>query len=413
MHHFSTFKLKLASYLTLSLVLASCGSNANDELAHHHHHHGESHEGHDHEHEGHDHEHEGHEHEGHEHEGEKADAHDGIHEIILAPAQAKRFGVETQKATAGKFNNVIKVSGQILDAPEAAGVVVAPCAGTVSFAPNIAVGVQLSRGSRVASVRASAVTGGDPNAAARAAVNAAQREVDRLKPLHARGIVSTADYNRALAALETAKASYSPSAAGGAATAPVSGTITQLLVNQGQYVEAGQAIATLSGSGKLSLRADLPQKYYAEAASISGVKIKTPYSDEVINLSELGAKRSASHQLVSSTPGYIPIYFTLNNNGSLVPGVFVEAYLLGATRDNVITVPVEALSEQQGEYFVYVKIDDEGYVKTPVQLGQRDGEYVEIISGIHPGDNVVIKGTTTVRLAESSNVVPEGHSHNH
>lgn len=395
--------LKHAGYITVAILFAACGNNANDELAHHHHDHGGSHEGHDHESEGHD------------HDSEKAEGegHEGIHEIILEPAQAQRFGVTTAKVAAGPFNNVIKVSGQIIDAPESAGVIVAPTSGVVNFVPGIAVGKQLSRGARIATVRPTAVTGGDPNAAARAAINAAQREVNRLKPLHERGIVSTSEYNRALAALETARAQYSPAAASGAATAPIAGTITQLLVNQGQYVDAGTPIASLSGAGKLTLRADLPQKYYSQAASVSGVKIKLPYSSEVLNLEKLGAKRSTSNQLVSSTPGYLPIYFTFNNNGTLIPGTFVEAYLLGDTRNNVISVPVSALSEQQGDYFVYVKIDEEGYVKTPVTPGQRDGELVEIVSGLKPGDEVVVTGTTTVRLAETSNVVPEGHTHNH
>lgn len=400
-------RIRIAASAVLALIIAACGNNAGDELAHHHHNHGTSHEGHNHEAEGHDHEAEGHDHEG------EAKEHEDFNEIILAPAQAKRFGVKTQKVAAGEFNEVIKVSGQIVDAPEAAGVVVAPTSGVVTLSPAAVVGKQISRGARIATVRASAVTGGDPNAAARAAINAAQREVDRLKPLHARGIVSTADYNRALAALDAAKASYSPAAASGAASAPVGGTITRLLVSQGQYVEAGAPIAELSGSGKLTLRADLPQKHYAQASQISGVKVKTPYSSEIIDLSALGAQRSTSGQLVSSTPGYIPIYFTLNNNGTLVPGTFVEAYLLGSPRQGVISVPVGALSEQQGKYFVYVKIDEEGYVKTPVNIGQRDGEFVEICSGLKPGDEVVTEGTVTVRLAESSNVVPEGHSHNH
>ncbi len=401
MHISKEHHLKRVLYLAVAIVFAACGNNANDELAHHHHHHGESHEGHDHESEDHD------------HNGEGEEHHHAGDEIVLEPAQAKRFGVKTQKIKPGKFNDVIKVSGQIIDAPDAAGVVVAPTAGVVSFSSIATVGNQVSRGAHIATVRPTAVTGGDPNAAARAQLNAAQKEVERLKPLHERGIVSTAEYNRAVAALETAKASYSPAAASGAATASVNGTITQLLVSQGQYVEAGTPIATLSGSGKLTLRADLPEKHYAQASTITGVKIKTPYSTEVIDLRELGAKRSTTTQLVSSTPGYIPIYFTLTNNGTLVPGTYVEAYLLGNERDNVITVPVTAILEQQGDYFVYVKIDEEGYVKTPVKLGARDGQYVELTSGVHPDDEVVVEGTTTVHLAETSNVVPEGHSHNH
>ena len=76
-------------------------------------------------------------------------------------------------------------------------------------------------------------------------------------------------------------------------------------------------------------------------------------------------------------------------------------------------MPVSALSEQQGEMFCYVQTDDECYEKRPVTLGRNSGDRVEVVSGLSPGDKVVTGGVTFIRLAETSGVVPEGHSHNH
>lgn len=377
--------------------LAACGSNAHDELAHHNHNHGHGES----------------ETEHHEHHGHEGHDHGSGQEITLEPEQAKEFGVTTATVTPGPFNNVVKVSGQIVDSPDGQGMVVAPTAGVVTLSAVAKPGARIANGARIATITPNRVTGGDPNAAARAAINAAQTELNRLKPLYERGIVSTAEYNRAVAALETARASYSPAAASGAAVAPISGTLTELLVSQGQYVEAGTPIAVISGSGHLTLRADLPQKYYNQAKTFTGAKISAPYSTDIIDLSALGGTRTTAGQAVATSAGYIPIYFTLKNDGTLIPGSYVEVYLLGDERQDVISVPLTAISEQQGKYFVYVQIDDEGYLKSPVTLGARDGQRVEILSGLHAGDNVVVTGTTTVRLAETSNVVPEGHTHNH
>ena len=391
--------IRRAAYVMSALALCACGSNAHDELAHHDHSHQHASSEHD--------------HEGPAHEGHEGHDHGSGTEIILEPAQAKAFGVIVDTVTLGKFNDVVKVSGQIIDSPDAQGVVVAPASGVVTFSHIAMAGTHVAAGTRIATITPNRVTGGDPNVAARAAIKAAQTEVDRLKPLRERGIVSVAEYNRAIAQLEAAKAAYSPVAASGAALAPVSGTLTTLLVAQGQYVEAGTPIATISGAGKLTLRADLQQKHFAQASSFNGARIRTPYSDETIDIAAYGGTRSNSGQAVSSSAGYIPIYFNLKNDGSLIPGSYVEVYLLGAERDNVISVPLSAISEQQGNYFVYVRVDEEGYLKSPVRLGARDGKRVEILSGLHDGDIVVTQGTTTVRLAETSNVVPEGHTHNH
>ena len=76
-------------------------------------------------------------------------------------------------------------------------------------------------------------------------------------------------------------------------------------------------------------------------------------------------------------------------------------------------MPVSALSEQQGKYFVYVQVHDDAYDKRPVQLGADVGDRVEILAGLEPGEKVVTSGTTFVRLAETSGAAPEGHSPNH
>lgn len=381
-----------AALLAISWCVTSCNRDtAKDELAHNH----------NHEHGAHDHG----DHAGHDHG-------DGD-EITVEPEVALRFGVKVEKAKLAPFNEVIKVTGEVEESAEGSGVVSAPVTGTIKFAPGITAGRQVSAGALIATVTAQNVSGGDPNRAAKAALDAAKAEMDRLKPLHDRGIVSTAEYNRAVADYETARASYSPVAASGRATAPVSGVITDLLVSQGQIVQMGEPIANISGSTKLTLRADLPDKYYNLRNSLTSAKIRPNYSDAVIDLAGLGAKRVNSTSTASSRPGYLPVYFTFDNNGSFVPGSMVEVYLIGNERPEVLTVPVSALSEQQGQYFVYIQLDEEGYVKSPVKLGTRDGERVEVLSGVHPGDNVVVNGVTTVRLSESSGVVPEGHSHNH
>ena len=56
---------------------------------------------------------------------------------------------------------------------------------------------------------------------------------------------------------------------------------------------------------------------------------------------------------------------------------------------------------------------EDGYEKVPVAIGANNGIYVEILSGLEPGKEIVSEGTVFVRLAETSGNVPEGHSHNH
>lgn len=361
--------------------------------------------------------HEGHTHERHAHQpGENAESHNDKGLILLDHKQVEKLGVEAKAVEPGEFANILKVSGEISALPGSEGAVAARQAGIVKFASGISVGVAVSSGRSVATVTARGMSGGDPNEAARVAYQAAKRELDRLTPLHKEGIVSTRDYNAALRQVEEARVAMGAASQGGGstATAPVTGVITSLDVVDGQFVEAGQTIATISSNNALTLRADLPESSASYLAGITGARFRPSYSDKVIDVIASGGKMLSSPSLSSAAGGYIPVYFTLpKGNAGLINGTYCEVYLLGVTRGGVISVPEEGVSEQQGKYFVYVEKEPGHYEKRPVVTGTTDGERREIISGLHPGEKVVGKGMAYVKLAETSGAVPEGHSHSH
>ncbi len=377
---------KIMLLMCLAASLAACGnrqSEGEEELGHHHHHHAE--EG---------------------AEGFKS-------EINLDEDAQDLFGVESQQVNPSTFNEVITVSGQIADAPGSMSVVSAPTSGIVHYAPSMAPGREVSAGGAVASISAESVAGGNSNAAAKAELDRAKAELDRIEPLYAEKLVTAQAYNAAKAAYDAAKAAYSPAAALGAARAVSSGVVTELLAREGEYVEAGAPIATVSSTRKLTLRADVPERYGRAVANIATCNIEVGNTGNVVSLDESHGHRISGDKLASATRGYIPLYFEFDNNGAVIPGSYVKVYLLGSPRSGVISVPVGALSEQQGQYFVYKRLDEDCFAKVPVQMGSTDGANVEIKSGLSGGEEIVVRGTTAVRIAESSGAVPEGHSHNH
>ena len=113
----------------------------------------------------------------------------------------------------------------------------------------------------------------------------------------------------------------------------------------------------------------------------------------------------------NGTSFYIPVTFEFDNIGNVIPGSFTEVYLLSAPRGNVISVPVSALTEEQGLNFVYIQIEPEAYIKREVVVGQNNGERAEIVKGLTGGEAVVVKGVTQVKLASASGAIPDGHNH--
>lgn len=361
----------------------------------------------------------GHNHEStHEHESSSHnEAHEHEHEhgpeIDLHDEIAERFDLQIDTLKTNSFYNSIRVSGEVLPAPADMGVASAPCAGIVRLVTGISEGSKVSKGTVIATVNPAAVAGGDINAAAKANIEAAERELKRIKALYDEKLATASEYNAAVAALDVAKTAYSPSAASKVAVAPVDGIITSLDAMQGQFVDAGTPIATVVASSSLTIRFDLPKSGYALLPHLNDANIYSPQCDSYISLSSIGGKRVGGSAAASTSSAFIPVYFNVRNNGSLIPGSVISGYLLNNQPQSALTLPLTAISEQQGQYFVYVPVHPEKYVKIPVKIGANNGKDVIILSGIEPGTPVVVKGTTAVRLAESGSNIPEGHSHNH
>ena len=96
-----------------------------------------------------------------------------------------------------------------------------------------------------------------------------------------------------------------------------------------------------------------------------------------------------------------------NPKGALRPGQFVRVTLKGATRPNAITVPQRAVLEGPQGKFVYVLSADSKAEPRPVQVGEWSGEDWIIISGLKPGDKVIVDGTARIFAPGSPVVVAE------
>lgn len=391
-------------------MLGSCNSKS------HSGHEGEAHgtEAHDHEREGHDHESEGEGHEGHDHGNEGA-AHSD--EIILPKAKADAAGVEVSVIEPGAFEQVIKTSGQILAAQGDESVTVATVPGVVTFRGKVTEGMSVGKGAALVTISSNNIADGDPVQRARIAYDISKKEYERMKALVKNKIVSDKDFAQAEQNFENARISYEAlaknhTAGGQAVTSPISGFVKNILVKEGDYVNIGQPLVSVTQNRRLFLRAEVSEKYYPYLRSINSANFSTPYNNKVYELRELDGRMLSFGKAAGENSFYVPVTFEFDNKGDVIPGSFVEVYLLSAPMENVISLPRTALTEEQGLFFVYLQLDEEGYKKQEVTLGADNGKSVQILSGVKAGDRIVTSGAYQVKLASASNAIP-AHSHEH
>ncbi len=407
-------------------LLGSCNNHSG------HNHEGHDHEGHHHETEtAHHHDHEGHNHaeEGHDHASEDHNIHNHNHaaeghehgnnpdEIILAPEKAKAAGVVSEVIQPKPFRQVIKASGEVQAAQGNESVIVANVSGVVSFQRSVTEGMQVGKGVTLMSISASQLQDGDPAERARIAYEVAKAEYDRVSRLVESQIVSQKEFNSIREKYENARIAYealvkNQTKSGVAVTAPIGGYIKNLLVKEGDYVAVGQPLATVTQNNRLFLRADVSERYYKYLNNITSANFRTPYDNHVYELDALNGRLLSYGKAAGSGSYYVPVTFSFDNKGDMIPGSFVEIYLLSKTMEDVIVLPEEALTEEQGLYFVYIQKCEESYKKQEVKLGASNGVEVQILEGLHAGDRVVVKGAYHVKLASASNALP-AHSHEH
>ena len=404
--------------------LASC-KNSQNTGAHGHSeeiHEGHSHDGHVHDHEGHKHgaheNHAGHDHSGHSHEGDIHSEGEGSpDEIILSAESAAAAGVKAETIMPGKFRSVLEVSGRIMPAPGNESTVVANVPGVVSFAAPLVEGSRVNEGSPMFTISSSNLQDGDPVQRARIAYETAQKEYERAAKLVEDNIVSRQEYEATKGRYETARLTYEALAADGsgngtAVKSPASGYVESCLVKEGDYVSVGTPLATVLSGNSMYLKADVSERYLSRLPGVKSANFRLSYSDKVFSTAGLDGRLLGYGRSTDETNAYIPVTFAINASDDILAGAYAQIWLLSKERDGVISLPVEAITEEQGHNFVYIQLDPTCYKKQEVTLGATDGNRYEILSGLHGGETVVTHGAIHVKLASASNAIP-AHSHSH
>jgi len=126
-----------------------------------------------------------------------------------------------------------------------------------------------------------------------------------------------------------------------------------------------------------------------------GLPIKAKFSGNKKKLYE-GVVSAVSSRINAETRSLLIRVKIDNKNSELIPGSLLEV-TVNYNERNSLGVPDTSITLEGDKTFVY-KVSDENIAnKTEVSIGIRDNGYVEIISGLNEGDNVVAEGLKKVR----------------
>jgi cobalt-zinc-cadmium efflux system membrane fusion protein len=193
--------------------------------------------------------------------------------------------------------------------------------------------------------------------------------------------------------------------------APLDGQVIDREVTLGELVSPEkEALLILANMNTLWVLADVPEARLPEVAV--GAKARV----QVSALKGEGIDGTVSHIAPSIDPetrsGRVRIEVS-NGHTPLRPGMFARVWISTAPKDAkpVLAVPEEAIQTVEGEPAVFVRVEGEEntFAKRVVQVGNAVGGMVPVLSGLKPGDKLVVSGSFILKADLSKNEA--GHEH--
>lgn len=342
--------------------------------------------------------------------------------IVFTKEQSWKIDFATELPETGSFGQVIKTTAQVQSARGDEVLISARTSGIVTLASSdVLEGKSVGSGQVLLTISGSGLA--DNNMAvrfaeARSNYDKAEADYERSKALRDDKIVSEKDFLVAKNQFENAKAVYvnlnkNFSAAGQSVASTMNGFIKQVFIQNGQYVEAGHILISISQNKTLLLRAEVQQKYAALLGNFISANIRTLNDNQTYSLEQLDGKILSYGRTTNDDNYLIPVSLQIDNKGGFVPGSFVELYLKTLHGSQSITIPNSALIEEQGVFFVFVQVTPELFEKREVKPGQGDGLRTDIISGISLDERVVTKGAILIKLSQASGALDAHSGHVH
>lgn len=351
---------------------------------------------------------------GDEHDEEHHEAHNPS-EIVFDEHRQELFGVVCRKVESGAMPESVRAGGHLAASSNGQITLVAPASGIVRFAKGgLATGMSVSPGTVLAVISTEGVVGGDRIAKARAAYEAAKSEYLRDSVLVQDNIVTALHYEESRLAYTNARLELE-ALTGGVIDGPIevrsdfSGRIESVRVSNGEYVDAGQPVAVVRAGHLLELQVDVPVRYATMAADCKDARLLTVRGDAV-TVRGLGGYVVGCSQ--NAVDGYLALTFIVPQTDGLIAGVPTDVWLLPDTGKTGLSIPAQAVIEEQGVTSVFVRLDEDCFEKREVVLGNCDGSRYEVLKGLSEGEDIVVEGAMHIKLA-TIQAIPHGHSHNH
>ncbi len=184
--------------------------------------------------------------------------------------------------------------------------------------------------------------------------------------------------------------------------APISGRVGLRQVDQGNYVQTNDTngIVVITQIQPITVLFTLPEDNLPAIMKRlrAGVSLPVTAWDRAHTVQLAAGQLITVDNQIDTSTGTVKLRAQFDNTDlALFPNQFVNAELTVDVLRNTTVAPAAAIQRGAPGTFVYLIKPDDTVAVQPVKLGPSEGEHVAVLSGLNPGDRVVVDGADKLR----------------
>lgn len=208
---------------------------------------------------------------------------------------------------------------------------------------------------------------------------------NRMQRLYEQGAISLQDFENVQTQYKVSQANLNASEQMINVRAPISGIITNIMVNPSEKTHPGQDLFTVSSTGGYKAIIMVPDTEIAKVRK--GSKVTAKWMDKTITgkISSIAMamdQAAKAFRVEASFPG-------LNKEISF--GVTAEINIEVLSKPKTVVVERQHMVYENGEYYVWINQGDIA-IKKPIKVGLDNSLEFEVVEGLNPGDVLITEG---------------------
>jgi RND family efflux transporter MFP subunit len=169
-------------------------------------------------------------------------------------------------------------------------------------------------------------------------------------------------------------------------SSPIDGVVSRMNIEDKGYI-SGQSFIEIAQIDKLKLRVKLPQNVVKVLEIGDVIDIDLISEDKKV----FGSVKSINY-VPEDISNLYSVLIELDNPDYLIkPGMFGQVSIDIKDSKETILLPVDSVLNDSDGSYVYIVVDNKAY-KTYIEIGEDNGEEIEIISGLDSSQAVVVSG---------------------